>query len=931
MKAFRSGSSWFGSRKKVPPPVHTMDLSAPTSNSSEREPPAPALPPGDSSIRILPIMIPDETGEPSEQSQQEVACLLENFALRHGSLFWPQMMRSVDIHKGDDAVTNSMEDCDILHVCGEPWPVPLQSMAMGKDSGMDGAQRTSRSSIGGEEDWGYRDSASQHDPVNGAGHSNSHHHASHSFPPALGSGPGRGSRAGSVASHASRVSAASALDDFDGFPPSTGSGKDSGGRGGSGAGAGKGSRDDFTGLRLGGSTGASSGAGKDSRDATAGGGEPGGGRTPRDALSQPFSVAGSASADFDGVDGPPLPSATSSHTTPYTSLSVMRLVQRLGERSRDSAPAIVVLNAGMSAHFAARLVAAVPSLHVIAWASPVESDGCLEFTASFYAALPDILAAELVEFEKTSVSTAMVYSAYNSAMNRMRSRGFVALDPTPYVRRRTRPQGDAAHLGYAGGPPGFSSGFSGPGGGGPPSLSASGKLNLTATAGPDGSMQATSFAAFTSLDLAVATVRDGAGRALRPFGVPVFVTSLDCAHGHHPAFSASRLLRRNIISPEQFARTPQLRSHRGEGEYGQSGGGGDEDDSEADALNIITDHMKLLRMAPEPPLPPQQPLPSPSNGAGAAESPPVAPMARSRASTASSLPGASESSSAPPVSARGASSNGSRPGSAIPSADAPAASTAPPLPSRSYDTLDLESPPSPLQLRGPSQPANFGPTVPAPSQPAAHSAEARLQHGESRESLGHDETSAVGALSARQVAPGNLAATIAAGVPLLSAPSTNGTRSPASSSPLSAAFSDITSPGGGSTDAPVQPVSARAHLPPPVPPTARSRSSSLVGASPPQPLSHTSGGSGGASSTVAAVGGGSGGSANRSRKPGLDSTNLDAVHARLSLFTSAVDISLDRSAFDSELAYAREVGRLCKFVETGAWTNGRPKVRYRVG
>jgi hypothetical protein len=66
-----------------------------------RPEPAPAeLPPGYSSIRILPMMVPDETGEPSQQSEQEVACIIENFALRHGSLFWPQMMRSVDLHRG---------------------------------------------------------------------------------------------------------------------------------------------------------------------------------------------------------------------------------------------------------------------------------------------------------------------------------------------------------------------------------------------------------------------------------------------------------------------------------------------------------------------------------------------------------------------------------------------------------------------------------------------------------------------------------------------------------------------------------------------------------------------------------------------------------------------------------------------------------------
>ena len=107
----------------------------------------------------------------------------------------------------------------------------------------------------------------------------------------------------------------------------------------------------------------------------------------------------------------------------------------------------------MSAHFGARLVAAVPSLHVVAWVTPVETEGCLEFTSAFYAALPDILAAEIVEFERTSVSTAMVYSAYNAALNRMRTRGFVAVDPSPYVRRGRRAAGERRELSGAAGAP----------------------------------------------------------------------------------------------------------------------------------------------------------------------------------------------------------------------------------------------------------------------------------------------------------------------------------------------------------------------------------------------------------------------------------------------------------------------------------------------
>ena len=451
MKAFAARSAtWFGgnSRRKdfsagAATSISAVEVGSPETRSarpgdeasgthgtpqslSHATPPLEELPPGHSSIRILPIMVPDESGEPSAQSEHEVACIIENFALRHGSLFWPQMMRSVDMHRGAGEGAESLADCDILHVCGVPWPPAPTSAA--------------------------KDTA---DSLATPGHSRRNGRAYDE------SSDGEDGRRG-------RFRRSFDVED-----------------------------------------GAVTGGGKES-------------------VSDGSSVRSSYDSDDDGASG-----AASLVPAAYYSESVLTLVSRLAARSPDAAPAIVVLNQGMSAHFAAVLVGAVPSLHVVAWAGPVESTGCLEFTAAFYGALPDILAAELVEFGRTSVSTAMIYSAYHSAINRMRSRGFVALDPTAYVRRRLR--GDAV----------------------------------------------TQDAASSSVCSAV----DATGHVQHPYGVPVFLTSLACAHGRFPAFSASRLLRRHLITAEDAAIEMAAEAAA-------------RPNGEAD-LDILSDSLRLIR-APTP-------------------------------------------------------------------------------------------------------------------------------------------------------------------------------------------------------------------------------------------------------------------------------------------------------------------------------------------
>ena len=926
-------------------------------------PSADLLPPGHGSIRILPILVSDDTGQPSQQSETEVACIIENFALRHGSLFWPQMMRSVDIHKGDRAALESTDDCDILHVCGEPWPPPMPS-APKEHAPLDSAtsRRPSRSGGG-------RDEVDAESSLSSWGSSR------------------RGSNA---RSH--RFS-------FDDEAPATGGGKDS-------------------------SSSAGGYAGGD---------------------------ASSARYDSDG-EADALP------PSPYHSDAVLGLVERLAARSPESAPAIAVLNTGMTAHFAAKLVAAVPSLHVIAWATPVETEGCLEFTASFYQALPDILSAELVEFGKTSVSTAMVYSAYHSALNRMRTRGYVALDPTPYVRKKpreamaavalpaaaeaaarahaattapgssggsggggsatTRPApGDASHesthslRGGAHGPhkhiTGGATAVGGGGGGGangvhPPSSSSS-SPHLELSRGTDGS-QATSFLAFTStpVEQLVCTVRDANGRTLRPYGVPVFVTSLEAAHGRIPAFSMARLLKRSIISQYDIDAAVQRHAiavserraavangdpthpYAGVEEHGTQGG------VETDC-DILSDAMRLIRMAP-PASAISALLRKGGSCRGLGGSSSVAgidlegrgpqqqqreqQLFRARPSTADgvrTLPaaaaGISPSDDSPPSSSplslplgSSAVSSGVRPISAFPFDSGAALQNRSALPPSTSQFTDLDEAAATAR-RSFARASISGDSV-GGAQTAAAAAAAAEGAGSSSSS-----SSSVRVASSSPAPP--LRSSFADRVSF----SERGT-APRAAVDTAAAAVDDDDDDGDSVDTPVDPYGV-GSIPFPAPPSS-TRSSicstasfelSLDGVGASQ-LHHQHYPSSAASSAsaaalpmasptsaaaasrlppaaprasvtgTAAVGGRlsrrraalARAASARSPSSGLVPNFLTGLNERLSDYTAAVDISLDRSLYDSDAAAQRETIRLLKFVETGLWrasTASRPAVMTR--
>ena len=713
-------------------------------------------------------------------------------------------------------------------------------------------------------------------------------------------------------------------------------------------------------------------------------------------------------------------------------------MQRLAALSPESAPAVAILNMGMSAHFAARLVAAVPSMHDIAWATPVETEGCLEFTASFYQALPDILSAELVEFGKTSVSTAMVYSAYHSAMNRMRTRGFVALDPTPYVRKRPRSAPAASSSSSSSsaavsiGPPGRTTTpppppssllHPHPGGGLPPAVGGAAAAppsfsfdvgsgmprrgswragapplgegggggangsNLELSRGSDGS-QATSFLAFTStaVEQQVTTVRDASGRTLRPYGVPVFVTSLDCAHGRLPAFSSARLLKRNIITAEdaaaaaarvaekhariaaaeRAARTSDFGDYIGTAEEGEAAAAAAaahsatahrEDDGD---MGIISDSMRLIRMV----------VPS-SVAASAAAAAAAAAVAAATAEAAAVADGGitpggrvrggtsgSGSGSLGGVVGNGGGSSvaviaddGPRPISIFPLNHAGAATAsvggttaghtrgsvagggsigafplALPLPSpvRFADLDDTPTPTArsllhhaegPLQQRdgggrpstsdsnggggggsgsaeysvgGPSAPTSATSTTSAPGA-SDDGGVTMYGHGDAGAGRRSGATSRTTSFCDSMLGEGSALDT-----------GRSGEVGPCARSSVPTASASLTTGGVAPRASRGPAVSVSVRLPPAVPrPTGMSRRRAAAARAGSSPTS------------------------------GLVPSFLAGLNERLGDYTAAVDISLDRSLYDSEAGAQRETTRLLKFVETGQWrasgANSRPQ------